>query len=71
MFVSFFNFVIFQAIRVKKSEQQEYMEKLFREAKSTKDSGTESPKEEPFASKSDESGDSVEDLDAILQRNEL
>jgi len=63
--------VVLQVIRVKKSEQQEYMEKIFREAKSSKDSDSETPIEEPVASKSDETGDLVEDLDAILQKSEL
>lgn len=58
---------LLQAIKIKKSEQQDYMDKIMREAR---DKPADVPAEEAdeAAPEAKPSGDDVDDLDALLHK---
>jgi hypothetical protein len=58
---------LMQAIKNKKSEQQDYMDKIMREAR---DKPAETPADEPSepAPEANPSDDNVDDLDALLHK---
>lgn len=58
---------LLQAIKIKKSEQQDYMDKIMREA-SDKPTDISAEETDEAAPEAKPSGDDVDDLDALLHK---